>query len=72
MAVGVARVGSADQKIVAGTLEQLCEAELGRPLHSLVLLGRRTHDLEREFLEEYAIDKEGFNAVWKKDYEGKG
>jgi diphthine synthase len=34
-------------------------------------LGRRTHDLERDFLLEFAVDKEGFNAVWKKDYEGK-
>jgi diphthine synthase len=72
LAVGVARVGSADEKIVAGTLGQLCEADLGRPLHSLVLLGRRTHDLEREFLEEFAIDKEGFREMWKREYEGKG
>jgi diphthine methyl ester synthase len=71
LAVGVARVGSQDEKIVAGTLGQLCDSDLGKPLHSLVLLGRRTHDLEREFLEEFAIDKEGFRAVWKRDYEGK-
>ncbi|KAF2876530.1 diphthine synthase-like protein [Massariosphaeria phaeospora] len=72
LAVGVARMGSEDQKMVAGTLGQLCHADLGRPLHSLVLLGRRTHDLEREFLEEYAVDRESFNAVWNKDYGGKG
>jgi diphthine methyl ester synthase len=71
LAVGVARVGAEDEKIVAGTLGQLREVDLGRPLHSLVLLGRRTHDLEREFLMEFAVDKEGFNAVWKRDYEGK-
>ena len=71
LAVGVARVGAEDQKIVAGTLGQLCNADLGRPLHSLVLLGRRTHDLEREFLEEFAVDKEVFREAWKKDYEGK-
>jgi diphthine methyl ester synthase len=72
LAVGAARVGAADQKIVVGTLAQLCEADLGRPLHSLVLLGRRTHDLEREFLEAFAIDKSAFNAVWKKDYGRQG
>jgi diphthine synthase len=71
LAVGVARVGAEDQKIVAGTLAQLCDADLGKPLHSLVLLGRRTHDLERDFLEEFAVDKESFRDVWKRDYEGK-
>ncbi|KAF2802016.1 diphthine synthase-like protein [Mytilinidion resinicola] len=71
LAVGVARVGAVDEKIVAGTLGELCDADLGRPLHSLVLLGRRTHDLEREFLEEFAVDKEKFASVWKRDYEGK-
>lgn len=70
LAVGVARVGAMDQKIVAGTLGQLCDADLGRPLHSLVLLGKRTHDMEREFLEEFAVDKEIFNAIWKKEYAG--
>ncbi|KZM22322.1 Diphthine methyl ester synthase [Ascochyta rabiei] len=71
LAVGVARVGAADEKIVAGTLEQLTEADLGAPLHSLVLLGRRTHDLERDFLLEFAVDKEKFKSVWARDYEGK-
>lgn len=71
LAVGVARVGAKDQKIVAGTLEQLCEADLGKPLHSLVLLGKRTHDLEREFLQEFAVDKEVFEKVWRRDYAGK-
>ncbi|KAF1931772.1 diphthine synthase [Didymella exigua CBS 183.55] len=71
LAVGVARVGAEDEKIVAGTLEELCEADLGKPLHSLVLLGRRTHDLERDFLLEFAVDKEKFRSVWARDYEGK-
>ncbi|KAJ4375117.1 diphthine synthase [Neocucurbitaria cava] len=71
LAVGVARVGAVDEKIVAGTLGELCEADLGKPLHSLVLLGRRTHDLERDFLEEFAVDRERFREVWKRDYEGK-
>ena len=72
LAVGVARVGSEGEKIVAGTLGQLCDADLGKPLHSLVLLGKRTHDLEREFLEAFAVDKEGFRGIWKRDYEGTG
>jgi len=71
LAVGVARVGAEDEKIVAGTLEELCEADLGKPLHSLVLLGSRTHDLERDYLLEFAVDKEKFRSVWARDYEGK-
>ncbi|KAF2835166.1 Diphthine synthase [Patellaria atrata CBS 101060] len=71
LAVGVARVGSEGQKIVAGTLKQLAEADLGPPLHSLVLLGKRTHDLEREFLADFAVEREGFEGIWRKDYEGR-
>lgn len=72
LAVGVARIGAEDQRIVAGTLAELAEADLGRPLHSLVLLGKRTHDLEREFLEPFAVDKEVFEKVWRRDYAGNG
>jgi diphthine synthase len=71
LAMGVARIGAGDQKLVAGTLRQLCETDLGPPLHSLVLLGRRTHDLEREFMAEFAVDLQVFNEVWTRDYEGK-
>jgi len=37
----------------------------------LVLLGSRTHDLERDYLLEFAVDKEKFRSVWARDYEGK-
>lgn len=68
LAVGVARVGAKDQKIAAGTLQQLSESDVGPPLHSLVLLGRRTHDLERVFIREFAIDEQGFDRVWNETY----
>jgi diphthine methyl ester synthase len=100
LAVGVARVGASDMKIVAGTLGELArtkpygedatpadaeeeeedEAEggakqekdngidLGPPLHSLVIIGRRGHDLERDFLEEFAVDKARFIEIWNRDY----
>lgn len=68
LAVGVSRVGSEDMQIVAGTLGQLCEADLGRPLHSLVLVGRRGHEMERDFLEEFAVDKTLFKELWNKEY----
>lgn len=71
LAVGVARLGSKDQEIVSGTLEQLSKKDLGPPLHSLVLLGHRTHDLEKEFIRDFAIDTRIFDTAWSQDYEGK-
>lgn len=72
LAVGVARAGAQDMVIVAGTMEQLAEQDLGRPLHSLVLVGKRMHEMERDFVREFAVDKDVFDRVWKRDYEGKG
>lgn len=71
LAVGAARLGSKDQRLVAGTLEQLKEADLGPPLHSLVLLGRRVHDLERDFIRSFAVEEGVFDDVWGSDYEDK-
>lgn len=94
LAVGVARVGAGDMKIVAGTLGELGRTlprgddvvgaeegedeesegekdngiDLGPPLHSLVIIGRRGHDLERDFLEEFAVDKARFVEIWNRDY----
>ena len=70
LAVAAGRVGARDQCIRAGTLRQLCDANLGPPLHSLVLLGRRAHDLERDYIREFAVDKDVFDTVWARDYEG--
>jgi diphthine synthase len=68
LAVGVARLGSEDQQIVAGTLEELSEVDLGRPLHSLLLCGKKMHEMEWEFVREFAVDREGFDAVWERKY----
>jgi diphthine synthase len=65
LAIGAARVGADDQKIVAGTLKELTGVDLGKPLHSVVLLGRRTHEMERDFIREYAVDKGTFDQSWK-------
>ena len=70
LTVGVARLGSADQQIVAGTLEELSQADLGRPLHSLVLCGKKMHEMEWEYVREFAVDVEKFDEVWKKGYAG--
>jgi diphthine synthase len=73
LAIGAARVGGKTEKFVSGTLKQLCDADelLGGPLHSLVLLGRRTHELESDYAREFAVDKEEWDRIWKRDYEGK-
>ena len=68
LAVGVSRLGSEDQRIVAGTLEQLSTADLGKPLHSLVLLGSQVHELEIDFIREFAIDKDIFDAAYQEEY----
>ncbi|RDW89945.1 diphthine synthase [Aspergillus mulundensis] len=66
LAVGAARVGAEDQKLVAGTLQELSQVEMGPPLHSLVLLGRRAHDLEKDYIRQFAVNEATFDASWKK------
>ncbi|PGH09216.1 diphthine synthase [Helicocarpus griseus UAMH5409] len=68
LAVGAARVGATDQKLVVGTLKELCDVDMGKPLHSLVLLGKKTHDLERDYIREFAVDQATFDEAWKSRY----
>ena len=69
LAVGAARVGSSEQRMVCGTLKELSKADLGPPLHSLVLLGKRTHELERDYIRDWAVDTKTFDASWAKYHE---
>jgi diphthine methyl ester synthase len=69
LAIGAARVGAKEQRMVCGTLKELSEVDLGPPLHSLVLLGKRTHELERDFIRAMAIDTKTFDESWKRYYE---
>ena len=71
LAIGVGRVGAEDQRLAVGTLRQLSEIDIGPPLHSLVLLGKRTHDLERDFIREFAIDLAIFDSVWEAEHGGR-
>ncbi|EPE06560.1 diphthine synthase [Ophiostoma piceae UAMH 11346] len=73
LAIGAARVGCRDQVFVAGTLKELCDADetLGKPLHSLVLLGRRTHELENDFCRDFAVDKDKWQSIWAAEYQNK-
>ncbi|XP_014507348.1 probable diphthine methyl ester synthase [Vigna radiata var. radiata] len=50
--VGLARLGSEDQMIVAGTMKQLQLIDFGAPLHCLVIAGN-THPVEEEMLDFY-------------------
>ncbi|XP_065848285.1 probable diphthine methyl ester synthase [Euphorbia lathyris] len=52
--VGFARIGSEDQKIVAGTMKELLEVDFGAPLHCLVIVGN-VHPVEEEMLGFYKI-----------------
>ena len=54
-AIGVARIGAADQKIVAGTLEQLSKIDFGNPLHSIVVCAPQLHLVEQEMFEHFAL-----------------
>ena len=68
LAIAAGRVGAVDQHFVCGTLKQLANVDLGRPLHSLVLLGSRTHDLERTLIRDLAVDPAEFDTIWERDY----
>ena len=49
LCVGVARIGSPDQKIAVDSLSNISRWSLGGPLHSLVIIGE-THPLENTML----------------------
>ena len=70
LAVAAARVGGGRgmERFAVGTLAELESVDMGEPLHSLVLIGKRTHALEREVLKEWAVDRENFERIWARDY----
>lgn len=58
LAIGLARVGSEDQKILACNLFEMRNVELGPPLHCLVIPGEKLHPLEAEFLDQFLMKDE--------------
>lgn len=72
LAVGLSNVGGGDtQRIVAGTLQALYDAEpelYGEPLHSLVIVGKRLHHLEAEYLWAYALNEDVWRGVVENVY----
>lgn len=55
LCIGLARMGQPTQTMVAGTLEELSQVDLGRPLHSLIICGE-LHDLELDVVKEFLIE----------------
>ncbi|CAE6470695.1 unnamed protein product [Rhizoctonia solani] len=72
LAIALSRVGSPDkQRIVCGTLRQLselAEEEFGEPLFSVVIVGKRLHELEVQYSESWAVDKAEWRRVAKEEY----
>lgn len=57
LCVGLARMGQASQKIIAGTLNELRDYDdAGGPLHSLIVTGGTLHDLELDFLRAFLME----------------
>eukprot|EP00761_Pharyngomonas_kirbyi_P008129 gb/GECH01008140.1/.p1 GENE.gb/GECH01008140.1/~~gb/GECH01008140.1/.p1 ORF type:complete len:325 (+),score=75.21 gb/GECH01008140.1/:1-975(+) len=55
MCVGVARMGTDTEQMIAGTMQQLRSVDFGPPLHSLVICGD-LHELETEYLDFIQVD----------------
>lgn len=73
LAIALSRVGGGqdNERIVAGTLQELLEhppESYGQPLHSLVIVGKRLHHLEVEYASEFAIDSQTWRDVAKNVY----
>ncbi|KAL7421234.1 diphthine synthase [Cryptotrichosporon argae] len=67
LALSLSRIGTATQRIVAGTLAELAQLsadDYGAPLHSVVVVGKRIHPLELEFAGRWCIGGEG-GGWWK-------
>ncbi|KAF8421435.1 putative diphthine synthase [Tirmania nivea] len=65
LAVGVARLGTETQKIVSGTLAELAEVDMGKPLHSLVVVGKKCHELERDYIREFTVNGKNWDRAWE-------
>jgi len=81
LAIALSRVGSipsdkestADddgaQRIVAGTLSDLQAqpgSAFGKPLHSLIIAGKKLHEMEAIYAGAFAVNQENWNRVAKK------
>merc|ERR1711894_147410 len=59
--VALARVGWDSQKIISGKMSTVRDADLGEPIHSLIIPGEM-HFLELDMLKLFAVDLSEFKA----------
>lgn len=55
LCIGLARVGTNFQKIVACSLQKMADFDLGGPLHSLIVCSPTLHALEEEYIQQFKI-----------------
>ena len=55
--VGLARVGHDTQSIVACSLKEMKETDLGPPLHSMILPSANLHHIEKEYLQQFSKEQ---------------
>ena len=67
LAVGLARVGSEDQRILVCSLSEMKNSDLGPPLHCLVIPGETLHPLESEYLVQFASKCDNFTDMTKSE-----
>ncbi|XP_015109166.1 diphthine methyl ester synthase [Diachasma alloeum] len=65
LVIGLSRVGSSDQRILACPLSEMRSTDLGAPLHCLVIPSRHLHPLESEYLLQFASNPEEFTRASK-------
>lgn len=65
--IGVSRLGAPTQTFHADVLGKLVDYDSGEPLHSLVILGNKIHDLETDYIVDFAPDKERLRKAIKDD-----
>ena len=70
LCIGLARMGQPTQRIVAGTLHELKNVDMGDPLHSLIICGD-LHDLELEIIKEYLIENSTYETETPSESEPK-
>lgn len=63
LAVGLARIGSDSQKILACSLNEMSTTDLGPPLHCLIIPAKKLHPLEVEYLVKFSTNKEEFLKI---------
>jgi diphthine synthase len=69
LAITISRVGSETQKLIAGTLAELAalpEENFGSPLHSMVIVSKRLHPMERDFALQFAINRSSWLEACKR------